>query len=189
MHDKHPSSKKSVDLDSLLKLKRFEQPDAAFWEKFDEQLHQKTLKALMRKGSLRKRIAQRVIAWLHPALAMPAAAAAAAVFALYVAPLQTLTHHPSNNDYSESALAQNAPLAIPPTNQEVSSFDTPVISKDEIHFVVDAISTGSATEQDFEEAWADKTMTLSNSDIYYADTTLRSGNTLTYTHLVGGIIH
>lgn len=78
------------DLSTLLKLKKHEQPDPEFWENFDAKLHQKTLKTLVEKTSLRSRAYLKLKAILHPGLAMPAAAAAALL--LYVsAPVNVIT--------------------------------------------------------------------------------------------------
>ena len=42
-----------IDLNKLLKLKKFERPDEAFWDSFDTKLRQRTLKTLIERTSVR----------------------------------------------------------------------------------------------------------------------------------------
>jgi hypothetical protein len=42
-------SQNNVTLEELLRFKRAEKPDEAFWNRFDQELHQRTLRALVKK--------------------------------------------------------------------------------------------------------------------------------------------
>lgn len=50
-----------VTLEQLLKLKRCEKPDAAFWEQFDRELQQRTLQSLVRDPSLWRQLSDRFV--------------------------------------------------------------------------------------------------------------------------------
>lgn len=52
MNNTDKNLEKSIVLEDLLKIKRHERPSDIFWEKFDEQLHQRTLEELVYKPSL-----------------------------------------------------------------------------------------------------------------------------------------
>ncbi len=49
MEDQTKKSKSRVSVEDLLKLKRAEKPDDAFWDRFDAQLHQRMLQTLVKK--------------------------------------------------------------------------------------------------------------------------------------------
>lgn len=70
---------KSIVLEDLIKLKRHEKPDHAFWEKFDKQLHEKTLKKLVYRTSIFSRISNLFTISFRPALTAGALAVLAII--------------------------------------------------------------------------------------------------------------
>lgn len=68
MNNFDKNSEKSIVLEDLLKLKRHEKPDDAFWEKFDQQLHEKTLKKLVYRPSIFSRFSSLFTISFRPAL-------------------------------------------------------------------------------------------------------------------------
>ena len=46
-HSQQPET--DIDLDQLLRLKRSERPDDAFWSQFDRELHQRMLQTLVKR--------------------------------------------------------------------------------------------------------------------------------------------
>lgn len=75
MTDTNRKSQKSVSVESLLKLKRAERPNADFWDGFDRELHQRMLQTLVKKDPLYLQI----IRGLSGRIAQTVAAGAAAV--------------------------------------------------------------------------------------------------------------
>jgi hypothetical protein len=49
MADIHNAQRKEVNVEDLLRLKRAERPDEAFWNNFDRELHQRMLQTLVKK--------------------------------------------------------------------------------------------------------------------------------------------
>lgn len=91
------NSEKRLALEDLLKIKKHEKPDEAFWEKFDQQLHEKTLKKLVYKPSLFSRLSYLFTISLKPALSVGA-------LALFV-----LTMQPTFYSRTASIIAQKVP--------------------------------------------------------------------------------
>lgn len=79
MPENKPLKPEKVTIEKLLTLKRHEKPDGAFWERFDRELHQKTLRSVVRRS-------QTYFAWraffarIHVALPITGAAAFALAF-------------------------------------------------------------------------------------------------------------
>jgi len=92
-----------LDLSTLLKLKKYERPDEAFWNSFDMKLRQRTLKTLVERTSLRSRIYLKFRSALHPGLAMPAAAAVA--LAVYFSVPQAPSPAPQNDRTTAPSIA------------------------------------------------------------------------------------
>lgn len=74
MNDLDKNSEKRLALEDLLRIKRHEKPNEAFWEKFDEQLHEKTLKKLVYKTSFFSRVSHIFTISFRPALSAGALA-------------------------------------------------------------------------------------------------------------------
>lgn len=97
MNNPDRNSEKPVALEDLLKIKRHEKPDDAFWEKFDRQLHEKTLKKLVYKTSLFSRLSHLFTISLKPAISAGALA------------LLALTLLPAFYSGTASVIAKNVP--------------------------------------------------------------------------------
>jgi len=80
MANPHKDSRQNISLEDLLRFKRAERPDQAFWEQFDQELHQRMMQTLVKKDSW---YAQ-VLSALTGRFAQSTAVAAAAVLALVV---------------------------------------------------------------------------------------------------------
>lgn len=93
------NSEKPLALEDLLKIKRHERPDNAFWEEFDKQLHEKTLKKLVFKPSLYSRLSQFFSISFRPALSAGALA------------LLTIIVQPVFFSRTASVIVENSPSA------------------------------------------------------------------------------
>jgi hypothetical protein len=66
MDNLNRNSHKQITLQDLLKVKKLEKPNDAFWEKFDEELAQRTLKSLVYKQSLLSHISNGLLFIFKP---------------------------------------------------------------------------------------------------------------------------
>ena len=115
MPSKKPTPEADERLSQLLRLKRQERPDAAFWDKFDEELRSKQLTALVRTQSWHERLGKLS---LLVARKSAAATAAVSVFALgifAVSQSEFFTHQETNPAPAEVAINDtlSAPSAAP----------------------------------------------------------------------------
>ncbi|MEO0055623.1 MAG: hypothetical protein RLZZ50_1570 [Verrucomicrobiota bacterium] len=109
-----PSAAGKPTLEALLRLKRSERPDEAFWNEFDHGLRQKQLAAIVepRPWWLGLSLLSRRLA----PLALPASAAAAALFAVMIA-------------RTEAPLGQAArPVAFAPAPAPLASVSAPALA-------------------------------------------------------------
>lgn len=98
MHNFDRNSEKQVTLEDLLRLKKLERPDSVFWEKFDKQLHENTLKKLFCKRSILSRIFSFGSISLKPAI--PVGALALLTFTIF-AHYQSHSFYAKNNSVIE----------------------------------------------------------------------------------------
>ncbi|WOO41102.1 hypothetical protein [Rubellicoccus peritrichatus] len=75
MAEKPSKDSEKVTVEDLLQLKKHEQPDKAFWDRFERELHEKTLRSLVKSPSASKGALIRLFGKLHPALPLSGAAA------------------------------------------------------------------------------------------------------------------
>lgn len=68
------NSHKQVTLQDLLKVKKLEKPDEDFWENFDQELSQRTLKTIVYKDTIRSRLSQCLLFVLKPIFPLTALA-------------------------------------------------------------------------------------------------------------------
>lgn len=79
MSDTHNSRHKEVKVEDLLRLKRAERPDDAFWNSFDRELHQRMLQTLVKKDPWYVQVLRGVTGRIAQTTAVGAAAALLAV--------------------------------------------------------------------------------------------------------------
>ncbi len=105
MQDNQEPQSSHVSVEDLLRLKRYEKPDEAYWERFDRELHQKSWQALAKPQPALWRGLRAFGGKLVPAL--PLSAAAAFVVAL------SLNHFPAYTASTpvETAYVAPAPIA------------------------------------------------------------------------------
>jgi len=118
MQENKDGSKKQIELEDLLRLKRAERPDPAFWETFDRELHQRQLQALVRQDFAFTRLWRFLAGHIHPG--MPVAAAALFVMAFVLVgtfPAQVVNVRPmvSNVPAAEMAEAVAESPTLPDT--------------------------------------------------------------------------
>lgn len=115
-----------IELEDLLRFKKYERPDDAFWTSFDAKLHQKTLQALVKPQPFWLRLVGHFKTLIHPAFAMPGAAAVA-LFVFAFSP-GTLLVTDSLNPQESSETVVTAQTSLTHT-ENVSSAATPSAEK------------------------------------------------------------
>lgn len=103
-----PSDK--VTLEELLRIKRAEQPGPEFWQKFDRELHRRTLKSFYSSERRVVSVLQMVLARIQTAVATGAVAAALLAGWVYV---QMLTIQPSGRPVSLAEVTSVMPGEYP----------------------------------------------------------------------------
>lgn len=107
-----PKPSRHLAVEDLLRFKRHERPDDAFWAGFDHALHQRTLQSLVR-FPWHHRLLHSAQQLLRPALIMPAAAAIA-LFTFFAAPQASIISvqtTPAVSSYSKAAFETPGPSA------------------------------------------------------------------------------
>lgn len=108
MSENSPKNDKRVTLEDLLKLKRHERPDPAYWERFERELHEKTLRSLVKTRPASPSSLWALLSRWHPALPLTSAAA----FVLLLAFNHGVLPIPGSHTSTEPAtLARSEPAA------------------------------------------------------------------------------
>lgn len=144
-------NQQKITLEDLLKVKRLEQPDAAFWETFDLRLKEKTLQAIVQKTPWYKRFS--IQAWEQLKPITPAFSAAMIMFVLFFQTGIVSSHYGLSSPHSE--------LAAP--SQRVLAMQSSVVSRD-AHFVKNVIDS-SKQESSFVKVFAAPAL-KSNTSLY-----------------------
>ena len=147
-----------IQLEVLLSLKRQEQPDAAFWVSFEEKLHQKTLQALVKPEPLLTRLARRAQNLLHPAFAMPAAAALAVV--LFLLP---------SADSSTPSAPQELAFTSSQTLENLSG---------ESQFAANSLKAVMHEDTSFTQLQSSQSLTTDTENIQYVASTYTAGSSV-----------
>ena len=131
MHKSNEPTDKKVQLEDLLRLKQAERPDAAYWSRFDRELHQRMLHTLVKKDRLYRQILRGLTGRLFPAGLLATATAALAI----VVGLPT---------------TEQAPVGQPAYVALSQTADAPVVSisnVEVIDYTIEAIGVGEADFQ------------------------------------------
>lgn len=128
-----------VQLEDLLRFKQAERPDAAYWNRFDRELHQRMLKTLVKKDPFYRQVFRGLTGRLFPAGLLASATAALALLAL--API-----------FEPSSVAVPVPVPLAASTPRVPAPDSavPVPGVEVVDYAIDSISVGEGDfQQDF----------------------------------------
>lgn len=138
MADSNNSHTKEVKVEDLLRLKRSERPDEAFWNTFDRELHQRMLQTLVKKDPWYIQLLRGVSGRIAQTAAVGAAAAFLAL--MVVRPAFVDATNPSTNQANGSQFAQEEVISAPVVVEvAMSDLDTDVTPD----YQIEAISTVS----------------------------------------------
>jgi len=131
----------TVSLEELLQIKRWERPDADYWERFERELHAKPWQGMVQKRSLSDYFRIK-IGWIG-LLSVPVGVAAALIFSLngvrFIA-----DGSPGGVEISRgeiSSIVANGLVTAPPQTEVVEPPPEPSV-EGKPHFVVGSFSTG-----------------------------------------------
>lgn len=188
-HKKDPT-KKDLQLEELLRFKRAERPDEAYWNRFDRELHQRMLQTLVKKDPFHRQVLRAFAGKRFPVGLLTAATAAVALVA--IGPFSQ--HQPSI--YMEGFLAASTPQsavaaplgsadadadadAMNPTNAANAANAANVVEGVEfVDYTIESIGVGEETfQQDF---GMDRMVAaeLSQADYSFQEAAPRSGRTM-----------
>lgn len=146
MNDINKNPQKKILLEDLLKLKRQEKPDQAFWDKFNKELHKKTLQELVYKPSLVSRILNIFDGYVVKPL-LSAGALAILTIALF-----TYNHH--SDFYSKTSLmaqqvnvvSSDAVFDHASAKKNFVKNTITTMTEDNCHYTNSNVSTGSISD-------------------------------------------
>ncbi len=177
-HNSHQNHQKEVKVEDLLRLKRAERPDDAFWNTFDKELHQRMLQTLVKKDPWYVQLLRAVSGRIAQTTAVGAAAAFLALMVVRPAFVETLAPNEGLSFAKESTahIERVDPVAAPtraltagsPVEVAMSDFDGGITPDYQIEAIT-AIS--AASELGYTQDYAlDRFEVASyNSDAYVAD--------------------
>lgn len=185
-HKKDPT-KKDLQLEELLRFKRAERPDEAYWNRFDRELHQRMLQTLVKKDPFHRQVLRAFAGKRFPVGLLTAATAAVALVA--IGPFS----QPQPSIYMEGSLAASTPQsavsaplgsadvdaaadAMNPTN--AANAANVVEGVEFVDYTIESIGVGEETfQQDF---GMDRMVAaeLSQADYSFQEAAPRSGRTM-----------
>ena len=130
-----PTPQKDESLSQLIRLKKCEKPDAAFWAKFDEELRSKQLSAIVVRQPWYLQLARRLLEFARKAT-LPSATAAALGLVCYQSANLILVQNAQEDRVAAPVVAveKSSPISSEPIHFEVAatledqfSFDGPAI--------------------------------------------------------------
>lgn len=159
--------KPKIELEDLLKLKKFEKPEPEFWEKFDQGLRKKSMEALVKEhSSLWERIWERK--WIQQA-------AVAAAFVFCGVP----TYLGVQNFYVENEAKENAFEVVQNQVDEQRAIDRQRVAEttrelairkqkaDNMRFVVDSFAVDPSAYQLDGDVWTSDQASWKNTNRTY----------------------
>jgi len=128
MSDTNHARHKEVKVEDLLRLKRAERPDDAFWNSFDRELHQRMLQTLVKKDPWYVQVLRGMTGRLAQTTAVGAAAAFLALVVLRPAFVEIsqpgrIPSFAEQAAENASSPSPGAPLLLRPMEVAVSDFD------------------------------------------------------------------
>jgi len=116
-------SQKEVKVEDLLRLKRAERPDDAFWGEFDKELHQRMLQTLVKKGPLHLQIWRTLSGRLTQSVGVACAAAFLALMVVRPVFIGTTSADLPVAQIDNSALTSTSVVEVAMSDLDVSSIE------------------------------------------------------------------
>jgi len=137
--------KSEMTLEQLLTVKRLEKPAPEFWNQFDTELKERTLRSLVKlKERWYVRLSDKL--FIHTRPLFPAAAAAMLMFVLFAGPMQT-----ESGSYATSGLANMRQNSV---QGEVPVMRSTSMNRIGANYVQNVIATSGTSEGNFKKVFA-----------------------------------
>lgn len=149
MADSHKAQNTEVKVEDLLRLKRAERPDDAFWSNFDSELHQRMLQTLVKKDPWHARLLRGISGRIAQTTAVGAAAAFLAI--MVVRPALVDSVEPAQG--AAYATKSNQVISVSPANSDVNSASPVEVAMSDLDttgtpdYQIEAISSGGVTSE------------------------------------------
>jgi hypothetical protein len=165
MADTNNARNKEVNVEDLLRLKRLERPNDAFWNKFDGELHQRMLQTLVKKDPWYVQLLRGVSGRIAQTTAVGAAAAFLAMMVVRPAFVETSLSD-TGNSYAQQ---QVETISSTPVEVMMSEFDTGLAPDYQIEDISGVVST---SEFGYSQVYALDTIEVAtyDSNAYVMDT-------------------
>ncbi len=178
---KNNDNKSSIQLEDLLRFKKHERPDDAFWARFDEQLHKKTLQALVRPEPISVRLLRKFKALVTPGLALPAFA----MLMLFTILLGTKSGFYNQTSSTELEVAvSEQPISVNMTPNTVSQASPTVLASAipivdasvQTRFVSNAMNAEGLENERFTKIRATQALLSGLDDVRYVASSYTTGS-------------
>lgn len=186
MDQNQQQSDSKVTIEELLKLKKHEQPDDAFWNRFEKDLQRKTLKTLIKQPSFKEKFIGLLGQIPLPNRGIIAITPALALLAISISPISAFftDNTQSNPKPALPAVENYNPVALIETVSTNQKEDlTQLVKKSEANFVIETISIKDNTiETEYYKDFTDGSVMLLTQDstMYVTDNVSLTGSSTNY---------
>lgn len=154
MAEKPSKDSEKISVEDLLQLKKHEQPDQAFWDSFERELHEKKLRSLVKAPSASKGALIRLFGKLHPALPLSGAAAFTLTFLVANGYLNTAAF------FQQEAPQQVVAASVPETTvQTPATQEIQPMADFQASYVVSTLPAHSGETMEYTQVAASKALT------------------------------
>lgn len=157
-----PNQQTTTEISDLFALKRCEKPDEAFWDKFQNELHQKTLQSLVTREAWYLKLWRLSAANIKPMVPLTAAATFIAALLISNGTLTSVSHYfeaaPAN---TQTASSSELPLPAEPlqiVEEPLLAFSS-IESATDKNFVVGTFITAQEESSQYTQVAVAKSMT------------------------------
>jgi hypothetical protein len=177
MVDTNKAHEKEVKVEDLLRFKRAERPDEAFWDTFDRELHQRMLQTLVKKDPWYVQVLRGVSGRIAQTAAVGAAAAFLALMVLRPNLVDTTQANGAYLALQETAsvVLDSSAAPVEVTMSDLDSTLTP-------DYQIEAIS-GSSADRGYRKEYSTDSFEVASydRDVYAMDTAAYAGTGLAIT--------
>ena len=143
MVDTNNAQQKEVKVEDLLRLKRAERPDNAFWNTFDRELHQRMLQTLVKKDPWYVQLLRGVSGRIAQTTAVGAAAAFLAMMIVRPAFVET-TQHSSGASFAKQEAESISSVPVEVAMSELDNIATTATTAMAPDYQIEAISSNTS---------------------------------------------
>ena len=177
MADTNNAHEKEVKVEDLLRLKRAERPNEAFWNTFDRELHQRMLQTLVKKDPWYVQVLHGISGRIAQTAAVGAAAAFLAIMVVRPAFVNATATSNKGAQFTQEAVA-SAPQVVEVAMSDLEDLDS-ILTPD---YQIEVISS-SITDPGYANEYAPDSFEVASydSEVYVMDAAAFAGTGLAVT--------